>query len=125
MATASYDQNVHLWDLRSKNKVPLQSLTDCKDSATSVCILEHYIVVGSVDGVLRTYDLRKGLLNEDDFRRPIVSLQLDKKGSSALTLCLGTSKKTGSLYKSQLDAPRLQQEWHPSGNSSFKAEAVF
>ena len=32
---------------------------DCKDSATSVTITDQAIVVGCVDGVLRTYDLRK------------------------------------------------------------------
>jgi mitogen-activated protein kinase organizer 1 len=125
LATASYDKNVHLWDLRSKNKTPLQSLTDCKDSATSVHILEHRIVVGCVDGVLRTYDLRMGLLHRDDLSSPIVSLQMDKRGTSALTLCLGKSKGTGSLYKSQLDVPRMQQVWKSSGNSTFKSEAHF
>ena len=73
LATASYDQTVRLWDLRSQSRDPLQALTDFRDSVTSVQLLggsdssgsDYLLVAGCVDGRLRTYDLRKGLLHED------------------------------------------------------------
>ena len=66
-----------------------------------------------------------GLLHGDEFSSPIVSLRIDKKGTNALTLCLGKSKETGTLLKSQLDAPKVQNLWRSTGNSAFKSEAVF
>lgn len=125
LASASYDQHVNLWDMRTKNRAPLQTLTECKDSATSIVMSEYRIIVGSVDGVLRTYDMRKGLLTCDDLGSPIVSLRLDKKQESVLTLCLGVSKEGGSIFKTLLESPKVQRVWSSSGNCSFKSESIF
>lgn len=45
--------------------MPIQVLEDAKDSITSVQIKNHEIITGSVDGRLRTYDLRAGHLSTD------------------------------------------------------------
>jgi mitogen-activated protein kinase organizer 1 len=50
---------------RSQNRIPIQVLEDAKDSVTSVQIKNYEIITGSVDGKLRTYDLRAGLLSTD------------------------------------------------------------
>lgn len=76
LASGSYDASVRLWDCkydhlstnliqRSQNRVPIQVLEDAKDSVTSVQIKNFEIITGSVDGRLRTYDLRAGQLSTD------------------------------------------------------------
>jgi len=69
--SASYDGTVRIWDGRSFSTAPVQTLSDATDSVSSVTILERKnelceIVTSSIDGRLRTYDLRRGLMSEDD-----------------------------------------------------------
>jgi hypothetical protein len=45
--------------------MPIQVLEDAKDSVTAVQIKNYEIITGSVDGKLRTYDLRAGQLSTD------------------------------------------------------------
>ena len=37
---------------------PIQTLSECKDSVTSVDVSDYEILVGSADGKIRRYDLR-------------------------------------------------------------------
>lgn len=67
LLSASYDQTVSIWDLRNNMRDPIQSLTDFKDSVTSLATTECCIIAGCIDGCLRTYDIRKGLLQVDRF----------------------------------------------------------
>ena len=52
-------------NIRSQNRTPIQVLEDAKDSITSIQIKNYEIITGSVDGRLRTYDLRAGQLSTD------------------------------------------------------------
>jgi WD domain, G-beta repeat len=64
LATASYDATVCLWDGRSNSHRPIQTLKEAKDSVTCVDMSQQQAVVrtASVDGCVRTYDVRKGIL---------------------------------------------------------------
>lgn len=44
---------------------PIQVLDEAKDSVSSLHVLGHEIVTGSVDGRVRLYDLRMGMLHVD------------------------------------------------------------
>jgi mitogen-activated protein kinase organizer 1 len=70
--SASYDQTVKCWDNRSASRDPIQVLADFKDSVTSLCVLPHSIVAGSVDGRVRTFDLRNGKLVTDHIMRTLL-----------------------------------------------------
>lgn len=86
LASGSYDASVRLWDVkyssrtcaslifRSQNRTPIQVLEEAKDSVTSVYIKDFEIITGSVDGRLRTYDLRAGQLSTDVVGQPITSV---------------------------------------------------
>ena len=66
IATGSFDNSVKLWDLMSSQHKPIQVLDDFKDSVTKVVFTDDQIIASSVDGYLRTYDLRMGKLVKDN-----------------------------------------------------------
>lgn len=65
LISGGYDKSVRLWDLRSHNQRPIQVMTDAKDSVTSVVCVDEKVVAASVDGCIRTYDVRAGRLYTD------------------------------------------------------------
>lgn len=42
-----------------------------RDSVSHILVHRLEIIVSSIDGFLRTYDIRKGEVSEDNFREPI------------------------------------------------------
>ncbi|KAG5518675.1 hypothetical protein PMAC_002644 [Pneumocystis sp. 'macacae'] len=78
LASGSFDSSVRLWDCKSSSHMPIQVLEDGKDSISSVLIANHEIVTGSVDGRVRTYDLRRGQLYTDVIGRELtLSVKFD------------------------------------------------
>lgn len=58
-------RNDLLTPLRAQGRQAIQSLEEAKDSIQTLHIGPTYIMAGSVDGHVRTYDLRKGELRSD------------------------------------------------------------
>jgi len=85
-ATASYDATVCLWDGRSSTShQPLQTLKEAKDSVTAVewiagASASTILCTASVDGCLRTYDVRKGVMTCDDYGSPITGISVSRGG---------------------------------------------
>ena len=110
--SASYDATVRLWDGRSKSFQPIQTLTQAKDSVTAVHIVQQQdlalVRTASVDGVVRTYDLRRGLLQCDNVHTPITGMcattSSDQRG--VLVNCLD-----GALRLLDLDQGELIQNY--------------
>ena len=92
-ASGSYDGTVRIWDGRSTNPSPVQTLTQAKDSVSSIQILEDdevSLVAASVDGVVRTYDIRMGRLVFDEFGDEAVTcVAITKDKLLAAVSCLG------------------------------------
>ena len=40
-------------------------LSEARDSISTLSVLEHEITTGSIDGKVRNYDIRMGILSED------------------------------------------------------------
>lgn len=80
LSVGSFDATVRLWDCKSQSTKPIQVFEDSKDSVSSLHVLGHEIVTGSVDGKLRLYDLRMGMVFVDTIGRkelPLCTLSLD------------------------------------------------
>jgi mitogen-activated protein kinase organizer 1 len=60
--SGSYDRSVRVWDLRSNSRSEIQIIRDFKDSVSSIDVGndKKTIICGSIDGCVRTYDLRQG-----------------------------------------------------------------
>lgn len=90
LLTGSYDGSVYLWDGRALNShKPVQILHEAKDSVMDVLLEpQHVIRTASIDGTMRSYDMRYGQLTNDVMGGPIVSMAKTKSGKD---LCLAVS----------------------------------
>ncbi|OQR92414.1 mitogen-activated protein kinase organizer [Achlya hypogyna] len=121
LASASYDSTVRLWDMRSRNSfAPIQILEHFKDSVTSVKLTTHEIIAGSVDGHVRTYDLRAGLLTQDNVHSPVVSVNLS---SDLNCVVAATMAKTVYLFEKATGSELNAFEGHRM--DSYGVEAGF
>jgi mitogen-activated protein kinase organizer 1 len=98
--SASYDATVRIWDGRSRSYEPIQILKEAKDSVTNVHVVQDdglaLIRTGAVDGVVRTYDLRMGLIRCDDCGSSITSMAPTHDGECLVVSCLdGTIRLIG------------------------------
>lgn len=76
LVSGSYDCSVRIWDLKSQSNDPIQILKEAKDSITKVIVLNDKIISASVDGKIRTYDIRMGNIVIDSFDSTINGLDI-------------------------------------------------
>ncbi|KAL8711419.1 MAG: hypothetical protein Q9220_004077 [cf. Caloplaca sp. 1 TL-2023] len=105
VVSGSFDATVRLWDCKSQSMKPIQTLEDSSDSVSSLHVLSHEIVTGSVDGKLRLYDLRMGMVHVDTIGHPITSVQQTSDGNAVLVSTLDSSirlidKSNGQMLQS-------------------------
>jgi len=67
LVSGGYDAALRIWDCRSQSPEPIQVLRNFKDSVTSVIINDAEVIAASVDGGIRTFDVRTGEMVEDAF----------------------------------------------------------
>eukprot|EP00967_Tisochrysis_lutea_P141729 scaffold260789_cov36-Tisochrysis_lutea.AAC.1 len=102
LVSASYDTTARCWDMRSRNTAPIQVLEGSADSLTSLAVSEHEVLTSSVDGVVRTYDLRMGMMVSDTLGAAVTNLALSRDGNCILAASLDArlrllDKSTGGL----------------------------
>ena len=105
---------------RSHTRTPIQILDEAHDSVTSVKISTTEIITGSVDGHVRTYDLRMGQLRSDYLGHPVTSLQPTKDGS---TILAGTLDSTIRLIDTTNGT--LLNSFKGHTNESYRTKACF
>lgn len=124
--SGSYDATVRIWDGRSWSHEPVQILNDAKDSVTCVKIVQNSttseIITSSVDGNLRTYDLRMGQLRCDSIGEPITSFTLthDKK-------CIVPNCLNGGIYlfeKDSMQCLMAYKDHHRAGRYSLECSVL-
>lgn len=91
IASGSFDGTVKIWDLKSNAYKPIMTLDDAKDSITDVAIHDAEILASSVDGRVRSYDLRTGMCQADVIGAPCTSLSVSKKGTEFLVSSLDST----------------------------------
>eukprot|EP01035_Chromulina_nebulosa_P021018 gene21018-27236_t len=99
---------------------PIQSLKDFKDSVTSIEQTDDCIIGASIDGTIKQYDIRAGMIYSDSITDPITSLHLTLNRESVLAMCLG-----GSIRLVELSSGSVIQEY--SGyhtHTSYKSEVT-
>lgn len=84
LVSGSDDRSVRLWDLNSRNANPIMVFEEAGDSVSAVLVREEEVITGSVDGVVRSYDVRMGLCTEDTMPAAVTSLQITGDGQALL-----------------------------------------
>ncbi|CAF9922554.1 hypothetical protein IMSHALPRED_005700 [Imshaugia aleurites] len=105
VVSGSYDATVRLWDCKSQSTKPIQVFEEARDSVSSLHVVGHEIVTGSVDGRMRVYDLRMGMVFMDVIGQPITSIQQTRDGNAVLVSTLDSTirlmdKGNGQLLQS-------------------------
>jgi len=95
LVSGSVDTTVRIWDLDAKPKPgfhimtkEIQILDKQKDSVTQIFVLDDQIIVGSLDGFIRIYDIRMGTLSSDDVGSPIMAMDLSEDQNYFLVSCI-------------------------------------
>lgn len=81
------DNLVMCWDIRTRKLEPIQTMNEAKDCITRILVNENEIVVSSLDGCVRRYDLRKGELCCDSADVPIIDIAQTKDAKCTLLAC--------------------------------------
>lgn len=116
-ASASYDRTIRLWDLRS-GRFPLMVLDQARDSVTSIHLHRHMILAGSVDGHVRSYDIRKGSLTVDNIQHPVTSVRFTDDCQAYIAASLDSSIR---LFDSSSGMALNTYTGHLNLNSAIRA----
>ncbi|XP_074269352.1 uncharacterized protein LOC141592536 [Silene latifolia] len=91
IVSAGYDRSVRAWDCRSHSTEPIQIIDTFQDSVMSVCLTNSEIIAGSVDGTVRTFDIRIGRELSDVLGQPVNCISLSNDGNCILASCLDST----------------------------------
>ncbi|RVX17185.1 WD repeat domain-containing protein 83 [Vitis vinifera] len=104
VVSAGYDRSLRAWDCRSHSTEPIQIIDTFSDSVMSVCLTKSEIIAGSVDGTVRTFDIRIGRELSDDLGQPVNCISMSNDANCILASCLDSTlrlldRSTGELLQ--------------------------
>ncbi|KND93831.1 WD repeat domain-containing protein 83 [Tolypocladium ophioglossoides CBS 100239] len=114
VVSGGFDTTVRIWDNKSGSFKPIQVLSDARDAITSLAIRGPEVVAGSVDGRVRSYDVRMGRCTTDVLGASVTSLSLAKDGRAILVGTLDSKlrmmdRDSGTCLRAYSD-PALKNE---------------
>lgn len=87
VVSGSHDTKVRFWDIRGDGRKAISTLEDCKDTVSSLIMLESELLVSSIDGIVRAYDFRTGKLRQDNLYEAVTSLRVSSDYNCLLASC--------------------------------------
>lgn len=108
IASGGFDTTVRLWDTKSGSFKPIQVFGEARDAVTALVVRDHEVVSGSVDGRVRSYDVRMGRCTTDVIGASVTSLSITKDGRAILVGSLDSKlrlmdRDNGSCLRSYSD----------------------
>jgi len=120
LASGSFDATVRLWDMRAQNRQAIQTLDEARDAIQAVYVGGTYIMTGSVDGHVRTYDLRKGELRSDYLGQPVTSLVPTQDAQTILVATLDSHIRLMDLSNG-----KMLNDFTAHSNNAYRCRATF
>ncbi|KAF6163692.1 hypothetical protein GIB67_036152 [Kingdonia uniflora] len=122
VVSAGYDRSVRAWDCRSHSTEPIQIIDTFTDSVMSICLTKTEIVAGSVDGTVRTFDIRQGREISDDLGQPVNCISMSNDGNCILASCLDSTLRLLDraplcVYSYKMDCCITNTDAHVTGGS--------
>jgi WD40 repeat protein len=102
---------------RSRLSDPIATLKDATDSVTSVAFTAHQLLAVSVDGRLRTYDIRAGKRITDHIHQSLVSVCVSSDKACVL---VGALDSTLRLF--DVESGELLNQYTGHTNKSYKVK---
>ncbi|KAK2060902.1 WD repeat domain-containing protein [Colletotrichum caudatum] len=115
VVSAGFDTSVRVWDAKSNSAKPVQVLDEAKDAVTALAVRDAEIVAGSVDGRVRSYDVRMGRCVTDVIGASVTSLRLTRDGKAMLVSSLDSKirlmdRESGTCLKTYADGGWRNEE---------------
>lgn len=115
LVSGSFDTTVRIWDVKAGSARPVQTLSEARDAVTCVAVRGADIVVGSVDGRVRAYDVRNGRCTTDVIGASVTSLSLTRDARAALVASLDgklrlMDREVGACLRTYADPARRNGE---------------
>ncbi|KAK1967208.1 WD domain-containing protein [Colletotrichum sublineola] len=115
VVSAGFDTSVRVWDAKSSSAKPVQVLDEAKDAVTALAVRDAEIVAGSVDGRVRSYDVRMGRCVTDVIGASVTSLKLTRDGKAMLVSSLDSKirlmdRESGTCLKTYADGGWRNEE---------------
>ncbi|KAI0744924.1 nuclear mRNA splicing protein [Earliella scabrosa] len=120
LASGSYDSTVRLWDLKSQNRSPIQILEDARDAVQTIHVGKTYILTGSVDGHVRTYDLRMGELRSDFLGHPVTAIVPSQDNQTYLATTLDAH-----IRLMDMSTGKMLNDFKGHSSTSYRIRACF
>ncbi|KAG5996140.1 hypothetical protein E4U52_007224 [Claviceps spartinae] len=84
VVSGGFDTSTRIWDVKSGSVKPIQVLDEARDAITCLAVRGPQVVTGSVDGRVRSYDVRMGKCTTDVMCASVTSLDMSRDGRSML-----------------------------------------
>ncbi|KAF2140363.1 uncharacterized protein K452DRAFT_230920 [Aplosporella prunicola CBS 121167] len=130
LVSGIFDGTAKLWDVKAlSSSRPIMTLSEAKDSVSALSVHEHTIVAGSVDGRVRSYDIRMGMVDEDVVGAPITSLAATRAGDSLLVSSLDSTvrlfdRAAGTLLQAYAAPGFVSKEYRARGALGLRDSVV-
>ncbi|KAJ5689251.1 hypothetical protein N7462_003643 [Penicillium macrosclerotiorum] len=142
VVSGSADTTINLWDTRSKDYKPIQTLSEATDtvSCLHVHMSTYSIASGSYDGHVRVYDVRMGKTTVDVLAHPVTSVRCSADGNALLASTLDShirmlDRADGKLLAAFAGSPKKHDQsdrtllgsrpQHTYRNSELRVRSVF
>ncbi|KAL2878116.1 hypothetical protein SGCOL_006646 [Colletotrichum sp. CLE4] len=106
--SGGFDTSARVWDAKSNSAKPVQVLDEAKDAITALAVRDAEVIAGSVDGRVRSYDVRMGRCVTDVIGASVTSLKLTRDGKAMLVGSLDSKirlmdRESGTCLKTYAD----------------------
>ncbi|KAI8444473.1 mitogen-activated protein kinase organizer 1 [Phakopsora pachyrhizi] len=117
--SGDFDSSVRIWDIKSQQRQAVQVIDDAKDSISCLIVSGNEFITGSVDGHVRSYDVRTGKMFEDYFEDPVTSIHLLK---DSRTMTVSTLNSTIRLMDRERGEMLQRFEGHLAKNYRSRSD---